>query len=436
MRSDWTATTLGSLVREGSADYQTGPFGTMLKASEYSVDGSPLISVGEIREGFFTIHDDTPRVCEKTKQRLPQFVLAEGDIVFGRKGAIHRNAIVSKAQAGWFLGSDGIRLRVTKKHDPVFLSYFLRTPMISRWLIANSQGAIMPTLNESILDRVPLFLPSKSEQQRISSVLSTLDAKIELNQRMNEELEGMAKLLYDYWFVQYDFPMSAAQAAALGKPHLQGHPYRASGGPTTYHVTLKREIPKGWDVGAADALFDFNPTTKLKDGTVAGYFDMDAVPTRGFMTKMVQRKAFSGGTKFMNGDVVVARITPCLENGKTALITQLEEDEVGFGSTEFIVLRGKTRSLSAFGACMARSETFRKFAITNMTGTSGRKRIDAPVLKTYPVSIPPSELLVRFEEICFSMFQQMTLNEQQTQELTTLRDWLLPMLMNGQVTVG
>ena len=151
------------------------------------------------------------------------------------------------------------------------------------------------------------------------------------------------------------------------------------------------------------------------------------------MTKKPQQRPFTGGTKFVNGDVVVARITPCLENGKTALITQLGDGQVGFGSTEFIVMRGKTRPLSALGACIARSEHFRRFAILNMTGTSGRKRIEASVLKTFPLPLPPDDLLSDFEDICDPMFHQMTVNEVQNQELTELRDWLLPLLMNGQV---
>lgn len=299
-----------------------------------------------------------------------------------------------------------------------------------------TSGSIQDNINIDFLTALKFRIPTKLEQDKIVQILYTLDAKIELNNRINAELETMAKLLYDYWFVKFDFPMSAAQAAAMGKPKLEGKPYRASGGKMVYNEKLKREIPDGWSYGSADFLFSFNPPVTLKDGTEAGFFDMDAVPTHGFMTKKVQRKTFSGGTKFTNGDVVVARITPCLENGKTALITQLDEGQVGFGSTEFIVMRGKTRSLSAFGACLARSEHFRKYAILNMTGTSGRKRIEASVLKTYSLPIPSEKLLDRFEAICEPMFQRMTSNEQQNQELTKLRDWLLPMLMNGQVTVS
>ncbi|MCP4457856.1 MAG: restriction endonuclease subunit S, partial [Cytophagales bacterium] len=113
MNDLWEKTLLGELESVGEADIQTGPFGTVLKTSEYADVGSPVISVGEIRYGYLQVFKHTPVVSEETKKRLPQFVLKEGDIVFGRKGAIDRNAIIQRHQEGWFLGSDGIRLRLS-----------------------------------------------------------------------------------------------------------------------------------------------------------------------------------------------------------------------------------------------------------------------------------------------------------------------------------
>lgn len=202
-----------------------------------------------------------------------------------------------------------------------------------------------------------------------------------------------------------------------------------------YNATLKREIPVGWKIGNASELFSFNPLTSLKTGSLASYIDMDSLPVKGFMTKKIQKKEFAGGTKFIKNDVAVARITPCLENGKTGLISKLKEGEVGFGSTEFIILRGKEISLSGFGACLARSDSFRQFAISNMTGTSGRKRIESKILETYTLPISSKNLLIKFENIVQPFFEIMTSKSIENDELTALRDWLLPLLMNGQVTV-
>ncbi|NOT95390.1 MAG: restriction endonuclease subunit S [Nitrospira sp.] len=433
-------TTLGNLVRDGSADYQTGPFGTMLKASEYSSEGSPLISVGEIREGFFTIHDHTPRVCEKIKLKLPQFVLEEGDIVFGRKGAINRNAIIRKSQAGWFLGSDGIRLRLTDKHDPGFFSYFLRTTMIGRWLLSNGQGAIMPSLNQKILDRLPLFLPSKSEQQRISGVLSALDAKIELNNRINEELEGMAKLLYDYWFVQFDFPITAAQAAAMGKPHLKGKPYRASGGKMIYNEALKREIPEGWMPGNLEKLGKIvggsTPNTKkteyfckvgtpwitpkdLSDNSGNRFIDRGSMCVTSEGIKAASLKLLPAGTVLMSsrapiGYLAIARNPVTTNQGFKSFVP-----EKAF-SGDYIYSTLKH---------------FMKLIKANASGSTF-KEISGGTLKAVRIHLPPVDLVAEFTERVSSLSLQQSLLEQQNQQLTGLRDWLLPMLMNGQVTVG
>src|SRR4051812_19015611 len=135
MGNEWPELLLGYLISAGEAHLQTGPFGTALKAAEYSTTGVPLISVREIREGHFAIGEDTPRVSEETVKRLPKFVLEAGDIVFGRKGGIDRNAMVHPHQNGWFLSSDGIRLRLSKKHDSRFFSYQMRSPMTRAWLL-------------------------------------------------------------------------------------------------------------------------------------------------------------------------------------------------------------------------------------------------------------------------------------------------------------
>jgi type I restriction enzyme, S subunit len=366
---------------------------------------------------------------ERTRRAKPR----SGDLVFTREAPMGEICMVPN-DLECCVGQRQVLLRAKKTNDSAYLLYAFQTPFIRRQ-IDGHRATGSTVSNFCIPDLKKLLIPRIPNESKVASVLSTLDAKIALNHRINGELEGMAKFLYDYWFVQYDFPLSAAQATALGKPRLAGKPYRTSGGPMVYHDQLKREIPKGWKSGTAKDLFVFNPTISIKKGAVAAYLDMDALPTTGFMTKQIQRKEFNGGTKFTNGDVLVARITPCLENGKTGLVSLLEENEMAFGSTEFIVLRGRSLPLSSFACCLSRSDYFRKYAIGNMTGTSGRKRLEAPILEKLPLSIPPTETLAAFEKICHPLFTLMTEHTKQNQELTTLRDWLLPMLMNGQVTV-
>jgi type I restriction enzyme S subunit len=125
-----------------------------------------------------------------------------------------------------------------------------------------------------------------------------------------------------------------------------------------------------------------------------------------------------------------------LENGKTGLVTLLPENEVGFGSTEFIVLRGKSTSLSGFAACLSRSALFRKYAVSKMLGTSGRKRVEAKSIEDFQMALPSSETLRNFERIVTPYFQIATAHTKQNFVLNDLRDVLLPLLMNGQVRAG
>jgi type I restriction enzyme S subunit len=163
------------------AGIKTGPFGTLLKASEYSEgDGVPLISVGEIREGFLRITDDTPRVSEAVTRRLPQYVLRKGDIVFGRKGGVERSALIREPQEGWFLGSDGISIRPSQDCHDEYLALQFQSSRVQGCLLQNAIGTTMPSLNQEILRNVAIPLPpTKGEQEAIAEALSDADALIE-----------------------------------------------------------------------------------------------------------------------------------------------------------------------------------------------------------------------------------------------------------------
>lgn len=162
------------------ASVKTGPFGTLLKASEYSDgDGVPLISVGEIRRGYLSITEDTPRVCDVVTKRLPQYVLKAGDIVFGRKGGVDRSALLGPQHDGWFLGSDGLSIRLCSNLDPAFIAYQFQTSRVQQWLLANAIGTTMPSLNQGILAKVAVAIPpTREEQEAVAQTLADADALI------------------------------------------------------------------------------------------------------------------------------------------------------------------------------------------------------------------------------------------------------------------
>ncbi|MGR5110379.1 restriction endonuclease subunit S [Vibrio jasicida] len=204
MGSEWKKIVLGDLLASGDALLQTGPFGTALKAEEYTETGVPLISVREIREGFIEVESKTPRVDSTVTQRLPKFVLRSGDILFARKGGVERNALITEREHGWFVGSDGIYLRLSDKYCSEYYSYVMRSPQVKKWLLKNCEGTTMPSLNQKILSRIPIFEPPLIEQRKVAKVLRAFDKKISLNNQINQTLEQMAQTLFKSWFVDFD----------------------------------------------------------------------------------------------------------------------------------------------------------------------------------------------------------------------------------------
>lgn len=176
-------TTLGEAIRAVGGSVRTGPFGTALAAWEYTPDGAPVISVGEVGVGSFRITGGTRRVPVSVTRRMPEYILRAGDIVFGRKGAVDRSALVRDSQAGYFLGSDGIRLRLGAGIEPEYVAYWLQTVPSRDWMVRHSVGTTMLTLTQSVLESLPLRLPDLKVQRGISRLLRETDELIETYER-------------------------------------------------------------------------------------------------------------------------------------------------------------------------------------------------------------------------------------------------------------
>jgi type I restriction enzyme S subunit len=161
---------------------------------------------------------------------------------------------------------------------------------------------------------------------------------------------------------------------------------------------------------------------------------MADLPTNSMVIQNSILREGRSGSKFMNGDTLLARITPCLENGKTAFVQFLAEGEVARGSTEFIVLRSR-RLTPEFVYCLARTYKFRENAIKSMVGSSGRQRVQESCFSEFPVTIPTASLLNLFTELAEPAFRMVYLLHSQNEKLRTARDLLLPRLMSGEVAV-
>jgi type I restriction enzyme S subunit len=278
------------------------------------------------------------------------------------------------------------------------------------------------------LDKIEnLYVP---EQRAIAHILGTLDDKIELNRRMSETLEAMARALFKSWFVDFDPVRAKMEGRDPGLPQALADLF-----PARLVDSELGEIPEGWDVASLPEVADVNPTRALRKGVSAPYLDMANMPTNGHSADEVIDRKFGSGMRFINGDTLVARITPCLENGKTAFVDFLEDGQVGWGSTEYIVLHPKAPLPEEYAYCLARSAEFRDFAIQSMTGTSGRQRVPAESLAHFRMAVPPRPIAEAFARAVKPRFARASAAVRESRTLAALRDALLPRLISGQLRV-
>jgi type I restriction enzyme S subunit len=425
----WEFTTLGEICQRGGGNIQTGPFGSQLHASDYVPVGIPSIMPTNIGDNRI-IEDGIVRITEEDANRLGQHRLKAGDIVYSRRGDVEKRALIREREEGWLCGTGCLKVRLgSGVVDPLFASLFLGHPAIREWIVRHAVGATMPNLNTSIMSAVPFALPPLAEQKAIAAVLGALDDKIELNRRMNATLEAMARALFQSWFVDFD----PVRAKLDGRPPASLDPATAALFPDHFEDSELGEIPRGWAAQRLPDVIDVNPRRTLKSGTIAPYLDMKNLPTQGHSAEEVIDREFSSGTKFQNGDTLLARITPCLENGKTGYVDFLEDGQVGWGSTEYIVLSPKLPLPPQFGYLLARSDALRTHAIQNMTGTSGRQRVPSECFHNFWLAVPPPAIARRFDELTAPLMAKIKANSTESRTLATLRDTLLPKLLSGEV---
>lgn len=271
-------------------------------------------------------------------------------------------------------------------------------------------------------------MPRLDVQKAIAHALGTLDDKIELNRHTNETLEAMAQAMFKDWFIDFG-PVRAKMESRA--PYLNGEVW------DLFPNELADDgSPQGWRRGSVRDWITFNPSETLRKGEVAPYLDMAALPTQGCTPAAPVLREFGSGMKFRNGDTLLARITPCLENGKTAFIQSLPEQTIAWGSTEFIVMRPRAPVPSPYAYTLARDPSFRQHAIRSMSGTSGRQRAQADSVAAYKVCLPvEAPIWTAFSDIILPLFSGIRSNAEETRVLTTLRDALLPKLISGELRI-
>lgn len=387
--------------------------GSQPEKSEFIFEAKPgyirLIQTRDYKNDAFLTYipeKSTRKFCDEHDVMIGRYGPPIFQICRGLKGAYNVALMKAKPKKGI---------------DREFLYYFLKQDSVLQYVEKLSPRTGGQTGVDLVsLNKYPVRVPKDiKDQRRLIASLVAIDKKIELNNRISTDLEAMAKTLYDYWFVQFDFP------------DANGNPYKTSGGKMVYNSTLKRRIPEDWEVVPLKKL------VSLVKGNVSPSEIEPSTPYIGL--EHIQRKklsledwamsqsAESDKTIFKKGDILFGKIRPYFHK-----VTVAPFD--GITSTDTLIFRPTSKNYFGVALEVIFSDEFISLASQSSTG-SKMPRADWGVLKQYSIAIPSEELLSQFQVKIEQFVNYLNLTTLENRELRKLRDWLLPLLMNGQVTV-
>lgn len=361
--------------------------------SEYWNGNIPWLSVVDFNTGKKYVYKTEKTITEKGLEESSTQILPSGSIIISARGTVGALAVLKKQMAfnQSCYGICGIDGRSYTDYIYYALKYNLSE------FLQQAHGGVFSTITRDTFKNIEIYLPSFTAQRAIAAVLSSLDDKIDLLHRQNATLEAMAEALFIELFIN-----NAGNS----------------------------------EIESITKYINFNPSYSIKKGEAAQFLEMSNLNTNSFHPSEVTQKNFSSGMKFMNKDTLLARITPCLENGKACYVTFLAKNEVGWGSTEYIVMRPIAKLHPLFAYCLAKSEDFRGYAENCLQGSSGRQRVDLHHLQQYQINSVTNEKLEKFNALAEMIEPKLHNNYIQIQTLEKLRDTLLPKLMSGEVRVS
>ena len=375
-----------------------GPFGSNIKVSCFVDSGVPVLN-GSNLEGFSLSEKTFRYVTRKKADSLNKANAHRGDIVITHRGTLGQIVFIPQDSKydRYVTSQSQFRVRCNDKVLPEYLVYYFHTPIGQHKLLSNASQVGVPALARpsSTFQQIEVVLPELSIQKRVVEIISTIQKKIVNNQELNDNLQQQAFSVFDNLIANAE----------------------------------------NNDCTVSDYAF-LNPKRTLTKNQVARSIDMSQLSTSGAFPSGWEMKPFNGGMRFTNGDTLLARITPCLENGKTAFIDFLDDGEVAFGSTEYIVLAPKNGTPPEMLYCLARYPAFVDYAVKNMNGSSGRQRVSAETVGQYRLPLFDKHSLVLFKEVVSPMFLKMRYNSLENIRLSELRDALLPKLMSGEIDVS
>lgn len=390
---------------------ESGQYGVPYSAEEFDKNKYRYLRISDISDDGHLLDDDLKSV---SGDNLENYLLSENDIVFARTGnSTGRSYLYDKRHGKLVYAGFLIRYKIDgSKINPKYIHYFTHSNYYKKWVENLSNGSTRGNINAQTFADCNILYPDKSQQDILVNTLTSIDEKIALNNRLNAELEAMAKQLYDYWFVQFDFPDE------------NGKPYKSSGGKMVYNSTLKREIPAGWEVSHLKELLTLEDSRRIplsnkeRENRKGKYPYYGATGIMDYIDDYIFDGDYillaeDGSTSDENGNPVVQYIWGKNWVNNHAHIIHVEDDT----QLQYYYFLLKT------------------IPVVLIETGSIQKKISQENLLAYSVVCPPETLRREYCSISSSYrnMQKMLVNE--INHLTHFRDSLLPMLMNGQVTV-
>lgn len=402
----WKTVKLGDV-----AEVQTGPFGSQLHQKDYVENGTPIITVEHLGQRQISCQN-LPRVSDDDTDRLKKYVLSTGDIVFSRVGSVDRTSLVQQAENGWLFSGRCLRVRVKPEHyvHPFFLYYYFCQDELKENIRRIAVGATMPSINTSILSDVSISFPSPEEQRRIASILGCFDAKIELNRRMNANLESQAAAIFKSWFVDFEpFKKKKFVDSPLGM------------------------IPNGWRAGTIDEIASINKWTLSQKDELDSidYIEISEV-MRGVVGNIVNyqrgEEPSRAKRRLKHGDTIISTVRP--DRGAYLLVLHPKPSLIA--STGFAVLTPTNDFWAFLHAATTRLEFGQELG--HLADGGAYPAIRPEVIGYRPIALPDNvELIAKFDAITQPLYECIYHNQAESRTLATIRDTLLPKLMRGEV---
>lgn len=392
-----------------------------------------LLSNKNIIDGQIVVTDNDRKISKNTLDAINKRVkLEKGDVLISTVGTLGKTAVVVDDKPNYtFQRSVGVIKPNKQLLLPDFLKYLLDSEQYQKILTNNSKGAIQKCIFINDLKRLKVNIPSIEAQKQAIELPRYLDNKINNNNKINTKLDELARTIYNYWFLQFDFPGE------------EGHPYKSSGGKMVHDGILNREIPDDWKTTTIkDVISHINTGLNPRRNFVLNNGDIKYITVKNLTTKgtidfttcdTIDKDALKKVHKrsdISKGDILFASIAPL---GRCVII---REDPNGWDINESVFsIRPKSKNLSEYLYMFFMSEAFIKKAEQSSTGSvfSG---IRISVLEDMKIVVPPEDILDKFNQIVSPIFDLKYRNELENQKLKELRDFLLPLLLNGQVTVS